>query len=107
MSAEIRWTFISTRLIIDQIGIIVPSRLTVVYIFQLVYNSKKCVVLTANRQYDVGNVKPAPAVVYSYYEPGLSYVHKSLIFYYVNAIVRSRERVGAVCTIDSGWRDFM
>ena len=84
-----------------------PSILTVVYIFQLVYNNKKCVVVTANRQYDVGNVKPVPAVVYSYYEPGLSYVCKSLICCYVNAIVRSRERVGAVCTIDNGWRDCM
>ncbi|XP_062501514.1 C3 and PZP-like alpha-2-macroglobulin domain-containing protein 8 [Corticium candelabrum] len=42
-----------------------------IYLNQLVYNSKKCVVVTANRQYDVGNVKPVPAVVYSYYEPDL------------------------------------
>ena len=102
---EITWTFISTRLIIEQMWIIVLSRLTVMYILQLVYNSKKCVVLTANRQYDVGNVKPVPAVVYSYYEPGLSSIYKSLICYHVNAIVRSRERVSAVCTINNGWRD--
>ena len=38
---------------------------------QLVYNSKKCVQITASRQYDVGAVQPVPAVVYSYYEPGL------------------------------------
>ncbi|XP_062501063.1 C3 and PZP-like alpha-2-macroglobulin domain-containing protein 8 [Corticium candelabrum] len=41
------------------------------YLNQLVYNSRKCVQVTANREYDVGNVQPVPAEVYSYYEPDL------------------------------------
>jgi CD109 antigen len=41
------------------------------YLNQLVYKSRKCVQVTASRQYDVGAVQPVPAVVYSYYEPDL------------------------------------